>query len=83
MDIDSAPMLPSAESIKQQQSKQYPLPVEPWVAANLSRLWQDMRTHMKTTIASGSTVSGSVIASDTQAQPRNDQLKPASARNHS
>jgi len=78
MDIDSAPMLPSAESIKQQQSKQYPLPIEPWVAANLSRLWQDMRTHIKTTIASGS-----VTASDTQAQPRNDQLKPASARNHS
>lgn len=77
MDIDSAPMLPSAESIKQQQSKQYPLPVEPWVAANLSRLWQDMRTHIKTT------TTGSVIASGTQAQPRNDQLKPASARNHS
>jgi hypothetical protein len=75
MDIDSAPMLPSAESIKQQQSKQYPLPVEPWVAANLSRLWQDMRTHIKTTTT--------VIASGTQAQPRNDQLKPASARNHS
>jgi hypothetical protein len=75
MDIDSAPMLPSAESIKQQQSKQYPLPVEPWVAANLSRLWQDMRKHIKMTIA--------VSASDTQAQPRNDQSAPASARNHS
>jgi hypothetical protein len=72
MDTDSAPMLPSAEHIKQQQSKQYSLPIEPWVAANLSRLWQDMRTHIKAT-----------IASDTQAQPRNDQSAPASARNHS
>jgi hypothetical protein len=78
MDIDSAPMLPSAEYIKQQQSKQYPLPIEPWVAANLSRLWQDMRKHIKATIASGI-----AIASDTQAQPRNDQSAPASARNHS
>jgi len=74
MDTDSAPMLPSAEHIKQQQSKQYSLPIEPWVAANLSRLWQDMRTHIKATIA---------IASDTQAQPHNDQSAPASARNHS
>lgn len=74
MDTDSAPMLPSAEHIKQQQSKQYPLPIEPWVAANLSRLWQDMRTHIKATVAT---------ASGTQAQPHTDQSVPASARNHS
>jgi hypothetical protein len=78
MDTDSASMLPSAEHIKQQQSKQYPLPIEPWVAANLSRLWQDMRTHIKAT-----TASGIANASGTLAQPRNDQSVPASARNHS
>ena len=65
-------MLPSAESIKQQQAKQYPLPIEPWVAANLSRLWQDMKKHMQHTIASGN-----------QVPPRNDQSTPASARSRS
>lgn len=80
MDTDSAPMLPSAEHIKQQQSKQYPLPIEPWVAANLSRLWQDMRTHIKATMVNAS---GIANASGTQAQLRNDQSVPASARNHS
>ena len=78
-------MLPSAEHIKQQQSKQYPLPVEPWVAASLSRLWQDMRTHIKATAtASGlANASGLATASGTQAQPHTDQSAPASARNHS
>lgn len=73
MVTESASMLPSAEYIKQQQSKAYPLPIEPWVAANLSRLWQDMKKHIQAT----------TTVSDTQAQPRTDQSTPASARSRS
>lgn len=65
MATESAPMLPSAEQIRQNQSKQYPLPIEPWVAANLSRLWQGMRKHIKATT--------SATASGTQAQPHTGQ----------
>jgi hypothetical protein len=73
----SASMLPSAEYIQQQQSKAYPLPIEPWVAANLSRLWQGMKKHIEVTVSTLATASG------TQAQPRSDQSKPASSRSHS
>ena len=79
MVTDSAPMLPSAEHIKQQIPKQYSLPVEPWVAANMSRLWQDMKKHIQAT----ATASCLATASGRQAQPRSDQSTPASARNHS
>jgi hypothetical protein len=65
-------MLPTAEQIRAQESKPKPLPVEPWVAANLSRLWQSMKTNIQASIASGM-----------QAQPRSDQSAPASARNRS
>jgi hypothetical protein len=80
---ESATMLPSAEYMKQQQAKAYPLPIEPWVAANLSRLWQDMKAHIRVTTTATATASGLANASGTQAQPRNDQSTPASARNHS
>ena len=81
MNADSAPMLPSAEQIKQQEAKAYPLPVEPWVLANLSRLWQGMKTHIKTTTVA--TASGLATVSGTQAQLRTSQSAPASSRNHS
>lgn len=71
-------MLPTAEHIRAQESKPKPLPIEPWVAANLSRLWQSMKKNIETSIASGS-----AIASGTQAQPRSDQSAPASARSRS
>jgi hypothetical protein len=65
-------MLPSPETIRETQSNPRPLRIEPWVAANLSRLWQSMKIHLQTTIASGN-----------QEQPRSGQLMPASARSHS
>ena len=77
-------MLPTAEQIRAHESKAKPLPVEPWVAANLSRLWQSMKKNIETSIASGpATASGLATASGTQAQPRSVQSTPASARNHS
>jgi len=46
-------MLPDAETIRQAQVKARPLPIEPWVAANLSRLWKGIQTNIRTSIASG------------------------------
>jgi len=83
MGAHSAPMLPSAESIKQQEAKVYSLPIEPWVAANLSRLWQDMKTHIRVTTTATASATGQTIVFGTQAQPRSGQSTPASARNHS
>jgi hypothetical protein len=68
-------MLPAPEVIRHAEGKARPLPIEPWVAANLSRLWQSMKKHIEQTTVP--------TASDTQAQPRTDQSKPASARNRS
>jgi hypothetical protein len=74
-------MLPPPEIIRESESKARPLPVEPWVAANLSRVWQSMKTHIQQTTVSGlATVSN---ASDTQAQPHSAQSAPASARSRS
>jgi hypothetical protein len=74
-------MLPPPETIRESESKARPLPVEPWVAANLSRVWQSMKTHIQQTTVSGlATVSN---ASDTQAQPHSAQSTPASARSRS
>ena len=64
--------LPSAEAIQQGESKQRPLPVEPWVLAELSRLWKSMKQNIYQS-----------IASDTAVRPHTDQSTPASARNHS
>ena len=65
-------MLPSPEVIRESEVKERPLPIEPWVAAGFSRLWQAMKKHIKET-----------TVSDMQAQPRNAQSTPASSRNHS
>lgn len=64
--------LPTAEEISSNVSGERPLPIEPWVAAGLSRLWQSMKKNIQETIVSG-----------TQEQPRTDQSKPASSHNHS
>ncbi len=65
-------MLPSAEQIQQTESKARPLPIEPWVAAYLSRVWKDLKQNIQGSIASGTLV-----------PPRTDQLVPASVHNHS
>ncbi len=64
--------LPSAEAISRVEAKERPLPIEPWLAAGLSRLWQDMKKHIRGSIAAG-----------TQVQPQSVQSAPASAHNHS
>lgn len=64
--------LPSVETIQQVESKSRPLPVEPWVVAELSRVWQRMKKNIHES-----------IVSDTAVRPHTDQLTPASARNHS
>ena len=65
-------MLPTPDEIRQTESKERPLPIEPWVAAGLSRLWQTMKKNITDSIVSG-----------TQEPPRNVQSAPASAHNHS
>lgn len=64
--------LPSAESIQQLEPKQRPLPVEPWVVAELSRVWQSMKKNIQHS-----------IVSDTAVRPHTDQSTPACVRNHS
>lgn len=64
--------LPSAETIQQLESKKRPLPVEPWVLAELSRMWQRMKTNIQASIVAG-----------TEAQPHSVQSTPASARSRS
>lgn len=65
-------MIPKAEEILQIEEKKRPLPVEPWVAAGLSRLWQGMKKNIQISIDVGR-----------QEQRRNVQSKPASAHNRS
>lgn len=59
----------SAEDIRQTESKERPLPIEPWVAAHLSRLWQSMKKN--------------ITAAGKQEQPQSVQSEPASSHNHS
>ena len=75
------PNVPSPDEIRTTDSKKRPLPLDPWVAAGFSRLWQAMKKHIELTTASDSSVTSS--SADTQAQPRNDQSAPASSRNRS
>jgi hypothetical protein len=85
------PTLPSAEQIRMTEAKARPLPIEPWVAAGFSRLWQTMKQNIRQSIDADSSASGQVHSSrtpmrgsaDTQAQPHTDQSTPASARNRS
>lgn len=66
------PEVPSAEQILTTESKGRPLPLEPWVVAGFSRLWQTMKKQIKST-----------IDADKQAQHRTVQSEPASVRNRS
>lgn len=83
------PMLPSPEVIRETPSVERPLPIEPWVAAGLSRLWQAMKKHIEQTTVADSSARGQAHSSvtsssaDTQAQRRNDQSAPASSHNRS
>lgn len=65
-------MLPTPEEIKQSESRERPLVIEPWIAANLSRLWQTMKKNIQQTTAAG-----------TQEPRQTVQSTPASAHNHS
>lgn len=62
----------SPEDIRQTESKERPLPIEPWVAAQLSRLWQSMKKNINDSIVAGK-----------QVQPHTSQSEPASSHNHS
>lgn len=71
-------MLPTPEEIKQSESRERPLVIEPWIAANLSRLWQTMKKNIQQT-----TAAGLANASGTQEPHQTVQSTPASAHNHS
>lgn len=73
-------MLPTPDEIRQSESRERPLPIEPWVAAGLSRLWQTMKKNIAESLV---ITSSPAIASGTQEPPRNVQSMPASAHNHS
>ncbi len=72
IETKSKPMLPSPEVIRESESKERPLPIEPWVAAGFSRLWQTMKKHIEKTTVAG-----------IEAQRRNVQSAPASSHNRS
>ena len=82
-------MLPTPEQIRQSESRERPLPIEPWMAAHLSRLWQSMKKNIQQTIVSDSLAigqansSGTASSAGTQGPPQTAQSTPASARNHS
>ena len=86
-------MLPTPEQIRQSESRERPLPIEPWMAAHLSRLWQSMKKNIQQTIVADSlaigqanssrTSSGTASSAGTQGPPQTAQSTPASARNHS
>ncbi len=82
-------MLPTSEEIRQAESRERPLPIEPWIAAHLSRLWQTMKKNIQQTIVSDSlaigqaTSSGTASSAGTQEPPQTVQSTPASAHNHS
>lgn len=81
--------LPSAEAISRIETKERPLPIEPWLAAGLSRLWQGMKKHIQASIVADSLATGQANSSGTpssagtQVQPQTVQSRPASAHNHS
>jgi hypothetical protein len=77
------PTLPSAEQIRMTEAKARPLPIEPWVAAGFSRLWQTMKQNIRQSIDADSSRTPMRGSADTQAQPHTDQSTPASARNRS
>lgn len=59
------------DQISMEVSKERVLFVQPWVAAHLSDLWQQMKSNLQQTI----------VKKDKQDRVRSDQVKPASAHN--
>jgi hypothetical protein len=57
--------LPSAEQILQEESVPRPLSVDPWVLAYLTRVWQDRKKQITTSIVSGSLTVGQANSSAT------------------
>jgi hypothetical protein len=63
--------LPTPDQISMEVSKERTVSVQPWVAAQLSDLWKQMKTNIRQTI----------VQKDKQDRVRISQVKPASAHN--
>lgn len=63
--------LPTPDQISMEVSKERTVSVQPWVAAQLSDLWKQMKTNIRQTI----------VQKDKQGRVRISQVKPASAHN--
>lgn len=63
--------LPTADQISMEMSKERPVSIQPWVAAQLSDLWKQMKTN----------IHQSIVKKDKQDRARISQSKPASAQN--
>ncbi len=63
--------LPTAEQISMEVSKERAIPIQPWIAAQLSDVWKQMKRNIQESIA----------RKDKQDRVRTSQVKPASARN--
>lgn len=84
-------MLPSAEHIRNTESKPRPLVIDPWVAAHLSRFWKTISLNIQASIAAYSSTRGQAHSSETpirssagtQEQHHIAQSAPASSQNRS
>ena len=63
--------LPTPDQISMEVSKERPVHIQPWVAAQLSDLWKQMKTNIQQSIAQ----------KDKQGRVRTCQVAPASAHN--
>ena len=63
--------LPTPEQISMEVSKERAVFIQPWVAAQLSDIWQQMKSRIRTTVEQ----------TYKQDRVRTSQVKPASAHN--
>jgi hypothetical protein len=63
--------LPTADQISMEVSKERAIPIQPWIAAQLSDVWKQMKSNLHQTI----------VRKDKQDRVRISQVKPASAHN--
>jgi hypothetical protein len=63
--------LPTADQISMEISKERPVSIQPWVAAQLSDLWKQIKSNMQQTI----------VQKGKQDRVRISQVKPASSHN--
>jgi hypothetical protein len=63
--------LPTADQISMEISKERPVLIQPWVAAQLSDLWKQIKSNMQQTI----------VQKGKQDRVRISQVKPASSHN--